>query len=128
MNILKVGKVIYYLLVNEKVITDKVGKQIYPLIADSDTTFPFIVYQRTSVETLTSKDRFTCKEGATVEVAIASDKYDESINIASSVIDVLNNKRGNINGVDVSGISFIGANEEYIEDTFVQKLTFKIEL
>ena len=44
---LQVGKAIYNLLSNDANVTGRVQNKIYPLIADTGTTFPFIVYRRT---------------------------------------------------------------------------------
>ena len=47
---LQVGKAIYNLLSNDANVTGRVQNKIYPLIADTGTTFPFIVYRRTGIE------------------------------------------------------------------------------
>ena len=39
---LQVGKAIYNLLSNDANVTGRVQNKIYPLIADTGTTFPFI--------------------------------------------------------------------------------------
>lgn len=70
--ILEVGKVIYSLLTNDKELNKLINKKVYPLIADADTTFPFIVYKRTSVDPTTSKDVYITKESATIEIVIAT--------------------------------------------------------
>ena len=49
---LQVGKAIYNILSNDAKVIDGVGHKIYPLIADTGTTFPFIVYRRTSIDHL----------------------------------------------------------------------------
>lgn len=126
--ILEVGKVIYSLLANDEKVTNLVHKKIYPLIADSDTTFPFIIYKRNSISILTSKDRLINKEEATIEIAIASDKYNESVNVATAVIKALHNKKGDISNINVKKIELLQADEDYIDDTFIQKLFFKIEI
>ena len=60
---LQVGKAIYNLLSNDANVTGRGTKiKIYPLIADTGTTFPFIVYRRTGIEPSDSKDRFIYKE------------------------------------------------------------------
>lgn len=93
---LQVGKAIYNLLSNDANVTGRVQNKIYPLIADTGTTFPFIVYRRTGIEPSDSKDRFIYKEDTYVEVVIASDKYNESIEIADLVRMPYKVKRGTI--------------------------------
>lgn len=120
---LQIGKAIYNILSNDKNITNRVGKKIYPLIADVDTTFPFIIYKRTGIIPADSKDRFIYSEEVYVEVVIASDKYNESIEIADLVRSTLTTGKYN----EIKDIQITDADEDYIEDTFIQNLTFKIK-
>lgn len=120
---LQIGKVIYHILSNDTGIVDKVENKIYPLVADVDTTFPFIVYRRTKVVPADSKDRFVYSEDIYVEVIVASDKYNEGVEIADLVRDSL--QKGKYN--DIKDIQLSDADEEYKEDTFIQNLTFKIK-
>lgn len=124
---LQVGKAIYNILSNDAKIIDSVEHKIYPLIADTGTTFPFIVYRRTGIEPSDSKDRFIYSENTYVEVVIASDKYNESIEIADLVKDALQGKKGNYSGINIQDIRMTNADEDYIEDTFIQNLTFNIK-
>lgn len=124
---LQVGKAIYNILSNDAKIIDSVEHKIYPLIADTGTTFPFIVYRRTGIEPSDSKDRFIYSENTYVEVVIASDKYNESIEIADLVKDALQGKKGNYSGINIHDIRMTNADEDYIEDTFIQNLTFNIK-
>ena len=120
---LQIGKAIYNILSNDKNITNRVGKKIYPLIADVDTTFPFIIYKRTGIIPADSKDRFIYSEEVYVEVVIACDKYNESIEIADLVRSTLTTGKYN----EIKDIQITDADEDYIEDTFIQNLTFKIK-
>ena len=124
---LQVGKAIYNILSNDAKIIDSVEHKIYPLIADTGTTFPFIVYRRTGIEPSDSKDRFIYSENTYVEVVIASDKYNESIEIADLVKNALQGKKGNYSGINIHDIRMTNADEDYIEDTFIQNLTFNIK-
>lgn len=124
---LQIGKAIYQLLSENTAVTDRVQNKIYPLIADTGTTFPFIIYKRTSVIPSDSKDRFIYNEDTYVDVVIASDKYNESIEIADLVKVALQGKKGNYSNIEVYDIRMTDADEDYIEDTFIQNLTFNIK-
>ena len=112
---LQVGKAIYHILSNDVDVVDRVQNKIYPLVADVDTTFPFIIYKRTGIIPADSKDRFIYSEDVYVDVVIASDKYNESIEIADSVRTAL--LEGTYEGI--KDISLTDADEDYIEDTFI---------
>ena len=76
---------------------------------------------------MASKDKFICSEITTVDVVVASDRYDESIEVAELVKDALIGKNGIYSGIKVVDIDMISADEDYIEDTFIQNLTFNIK-
>lgn len=124
---LQIGKAIYQLLSENTAVTDRVQNKIYPLIADTGTTFPFIIYKRTGIEPSDSKDRFIYNEDTYVDVVIASDKYNENIEIADLVKAALQGKKGNYFNIEVYDIRMTDADEDYIEDTFIQNLTFNIK-
>lgn len=124
---IQIGKAVYQLLSSDTGVTERVENRIYPLIADQGTIYPFIIYKRTGIEPMTSKDRFICSEITTVDVVVASDRYDESIEVAELVKDALIGKNGIYSGIKVVDIDMISADEDYIEDTFIQNLTFNIK-
>lgn len=124
---IQIGKAVYQLLSSDTEVTEKVENRIYPLIADQGTIYPFIIYKRTGIEPITSKDRFICSEVTSVDVIIASDRYDESIEVAELVKDALIGKNGIYSGIKITDIDMISADEDYIEDTFIQNLTFNIK-
>lgn len=124
---IQIGKAVYQLLSSDTEVTEKVENRIYPLIADQGTIYPFIIYKRTGIEPITSKDRFICSEITSVDVVVASDRYDESIEVAELVKDALIGKNGIYSGIKVVDIDMISADEDYIEDTFIQNLTFNIK-
>ena len=116
---LQIGKAIYSILSSNTSIVSKVQKKIYPLVADAEVTFPFIVYKRTGIEPATTKDRFIYNEDVYVDIAIASDKYNETIEIADMVRNALQNKKGNYSGINIQDISLNDADEDYTQDTFI---------
>ena len=124
---IQIGKAVYQILSNDTKVKEKVKSKIYPLVANQGTTFPFIIYKRTGIEPVTSKDRFICSELTTVDVTVASDRYDESIELAELVKDTLSGKNGIYSGINIIDINMISADEDYIEDTFIQTLTFNIK-
>lgn len=123
---LQIGKAIYHLLSKDSRIKEKVGSKIYPLIVEESTTFPFIIYKRTNISPNYTKGSYSVNESVTVDVVIASKDYIDTIELADYVRDALEGRRGNFAGVEINDIRMISADEEYIEDTFIQNLTFDI--
>ena len=124
---LQIGKAVYNILSNSKDVVAKVNNKIYPLVAENETTFPFIIYKRTGIEQISSKDKFVFSEDVQVTIMIASDKYNESIELADLVKTALINKK-NFKETDIQEISLYDADEDYIQDTFIQNLIFNIRI
>ena len=94
-------------------------KNVYPLVVDKNVKFPFVVYRRTGMKAANTKDRYSFSETATVEIIVASDKYEESIDVASVVLYRLEHTRGEYDDIIISEIELIDAEEDFIEDTYV---------
>ena len=122
MDSLNIGKAIYTILQT----SIDIDKKIYPLIADEGTTFPFIIYKRTGLTPESTKDN--TNENVSVEINIASSNYSESIDLAIKARKALEHKKGTYSDIAIEDIVIDDATEDYIEDTFIQTLTFKIEL
>ena len=103
-------------------------EKVYPLVADEGTTFPFVVYRRRGLTPSSTKDRYNYKESAIVEIIVASNSYPESINLAEQIKDKMEHTRGIFNGVNVGEITLMNADEDYLEDTFIQIMNFNIEI
>ncbi|WP_019539802.1 DUF3168 domain-containing protein [Proteiniphilum acetatigenes] len=58
---IQIGKTIYNLLSSDTDVTDVVDDKIYPLVADINTTFPFIVYRKNSYNPDYTKDGISRK-------------------------------------------------------------------
>ena len=124
---LNIGKVIKDILYQDETLNNLVKNQVFPLIAEENTTFPFIVYRRNSIRKASTKD-YVNDEIASVDVVVASDKYSQSVEIAERVRFVL--ERGEYEGENfsVDNITLSNASEQYMPNTYIQTLTFEIEI
>lgn len=119
---LRVGKTINYLLTNSEVNTLIEGR-IFPIIADQGTKYPFITYRRTGCSNEDSKDRIY-EDNTTVELVIASASYTESMDIAQKCREALERKRYD----KVKDIRLVDASEDFVDEAFIQNLSFSIKL
>lgn len=118
---IKATKHIYRLLSENETIIKKTKSRIYPLVAEDDDKYPFIIYSREGHEA--NRVKFgIASQSLRIEVNVVSADYNESIDIACTVIDVLNDKVLD----ETYNISFIGSSEQY-NNAYVQTLIFKIE-
>lgn len=115
---IKIGQTINNILSNDANVTQIVGNKIYPMVADTGTTFPFIVYKKSSYTPIYTKDGISNKS-ATVEIIIAAEDYETSVNLADIVFIAISAKDRKFR--------LVSNTEDYIEDTFIQNLIFNIE-
>ena len=116
----KIGKELTSILLNDDTVSADVGNKVFPLVANAGTTFPFIVYRRSSYRPNNNKDYED--EIVSVELAILSEKYEQSVNIANHVADALNGKQTDL----IETIKITNIFEDYQEDTYIQKLNIDI--
>lgn len=123
MRSLEVGKEIYSILSKNKSLTDKVGNKIYPIIVEKDTNYPFIVYKRSNVIPDYTKD-YHFKDDVIVDIICVSNHYVESVEIATLVRESLEDKKYG----DIVSIRLEGADEDFIDDAYIQTLTFNLTI
>ena len=128
LNSILVGKAIINILQADAEVKKLLDEKIFPLVADENTTFPFMVYRRNGLDVEGNKDSFVDEQNVKMEFAVASDSYGSSLNIAIKVTDALVGKRGAFLGINISRIELSDATEDYIDDAYVQNLVFKIKI
>lgn len=117
-NTLRIGEAIYAIL--------KDFKNVYPLVADEGTTFPFMIYRRSSGYSQSSKDGIYSVV-SNIDIMIAAQSYEESVELADKVLQKLETTKGIVAGFDIWKIRMIDSNESYIENSFIQELKFAVE-
>lgn len=123
MDSLRIGKEIYSLLNGCDELTKLVGNKIYPIIVEKETSYPFIVYKRTTIIPDYTKD-FHFKDSVLLDIICVSDDYSESIDIASIVRELLEDKRFNSMGIE--SIKVESADEDFIDNAYIQTISFNI--
>lgn len=124
---LSIGVHVYEKLSGCAELVELVADKIYPISTKTSTTFPFVVYKRNSLTPEETKDRYNTGDVVTVEIVIASDNYLNSVTIAEVVRKSLESKRGKYGNFDVIDAWLSSADEDFIEDTFIQRLVFSFK-
>lgn len=117
---IRATKHIYRLLSGNEYIKNKTQSRIYPLVAEDDDKYPFIIYSRIQHEVNRVKFGIS-SQLLRIEVNVVSASYDDSMDIALAVIDILD---GQV--IDDVNIIFVSSNEQY-NNAYIQTLIFKIE-
>lgn len=104
-----------------------VSNKVYPLIASLNTTFPYIVFQRTSTP-YDSKDN-VYQDSINIEIIAVSDNYDKSLELAELIRNELEGKRNiTIEEFRISSIKLVDSSESYSNDAYLQSLTFNFRI
>lgn len=122
MSSLSIGKNIIKLLSADKNLKNIVNDRIFPVIADEGTVFPFIVYRRNGIDIMANKDYNT--ESPIIMIQIAATNYSQSVLIAEYVRKALEHK----NDETIDDIIVQDGVEDWLDDTFIQNITFLIKL
>jgi hypothetical protein len=120
MSALSVTKHIYNILIQNEDIKSMVGNNIFPLVAEDNATFPFVIIKRNTV-TPNYHKMGVAQDLSTVTIAIVTTAYAQSIEISEKVRSLLENYVGGV----FQRIRLQDVNEAYIDDAYVQELNFE---
>ena len=124
---LSIGAHVYKKLCDSTELTELVSDKIYAISTKTETSFPFVIYRHGSLTPEYTKDRYGTGDTISVEVVVASDNYLNSVTIAEEVRKSLENRRGSYDDFDVIDAKLLSADEDFIEDTFIQRLVFSFK-
>ena len=116
---ISVIKHIFRILSSDKTLNEMVGTKIFPIVADDDVKFPYIILERTSITPFTYKGGVGYDK-ATFQIKIADSDYINTINIAEKVRELLELKTSSY----FKRIEFSSCNEDFLNDTYRQTLQF----
>lgn len=115
---IRIGEAIYSIL--------KPFKRVYPLVADEGTNFPFVVYGRNSGYSQSDKDGIYSAI-ANVNVKVAAQEYDESVELADKIVNEMEKTVGDVQGFNIWQIRMIDSNEVFYDNAFIQEMQFQVE-
>lgn len=122
------SKVIYKILSEDETLGKLVGSRIYPLVAQNTTKFPFIVYSREGISGETCKDGII-EETINFTIVVVHSEYLKGLDIAQTVRDLFEFKRLKFSGIGaLTSCLCTSVQEEFSEDSFVQRLSFEAKL
>ena len=97
--------------------------KIFPLIANADTTFPFIVFQRSNLMPIYTKDILT-ENQITMVIIVVSNDYIQSLDLANAVRHALEGNIYRDNDIVISAMKMESITEETLEDAYIQRMVF----
>ncbi len=127
MSTLKIGSIIYSAITTNSALNTSLSNKVYPLCAPADTTFPFVVYNRTNVYSKDHTKDGWLTDDCSFQITVVSDKYDETVDIADSIRDLFENCIMSYSYLTINNIHLTSSNEMYNDDEYIQNLYFECE-
>lgn len=126
-NSILIGKLIYSVLSQSSDVSTSVGQRIFPIVAPSDTDYPFIVYTRSNAYPQNGTKDGWDGDSISFQVTVATSTYFEGAELANKVRDLFENCV--ISGTDltIENIRMTSCTELFNEDTYIQNLYFECE-
>lgn len=119
-----IGKKLYKILTESTELKKYVNDKIYPLVADNDVTYPFVIYYRTSIKNIINKDG-VIEDAVSFTVIVVSNSYIESLEIADIIRRILEKKKLKDN---IFNCTLEDVDEDYRENAFIQQLYFSCNI
>ena len=125
-NSLEIGKYINNILANNEDIKALKAK-VYPLIADNDAKFPFLIYKRVGLTSQICKDG-TFQDDVTIEIKVVTDKYSVGVQLVKIVRSLLQRPYMQYEDFEINDVTINFASEDFLDNAFIQtmQLTLKI--
>ena len=127
MTTIQIGKVINALLNADRALSEMIGSRVFPIVSKEGTQYPFVVYRRNSVTPTYCKDGLA-SETASVDIVIASNTYTNSIEVADRVRAAIDKRACVFQDTTVSNIEMTTAEEDFVDDTYIQTLNFNFTI
>lgn len=115
------------LLVSKIKSADNRIKRVVPLVAEANTQFPYVVYERASSEQATTKDLQSCIANADVIVKVYSDDYDESLSVCQKIVDAVADIRLYADGISIISSVVADGGEAWVSDAYCQQFTLSLK-
>ena len=120
-NSILIGKYIYQFLSESKELQDILKGNIYPLIADEEINYPFVVYSRQSIIPQYLKDG-NFQDNVNIVIHIVSDDYVQSLEIANIIRNIFELRSYKDDKIAIKQFIISDVTESFEEDAYIQTL------
>lgn len=126
---LNIGSFIYDKINADKQLTEKLGisNNIFPIVAEDGTNYPFITYRRTGLTSNSSKDGYY-EDIVRVEIKAICATYIQSVQVINRIRELFECQHIEYENMTIEDTSIENASENYEYNAFTQtiNLVFKI--
>ena len=116
-----------FLLDNKELMKLVSPTSIFPIVAQANTKYPYIVMQRTGIRASYSKAGIT-EDNVTLEIIAISNDYSQSIDIAQLIRETIDGKRYRSDEIEIDDIEVESITEEFVDNAYLQRLVFSMKI
>lgn len=116
-----------FLLDNKELMKVVKPTSIFPIVANANTKYPYIVMQRTGIRASYSKAGIT-EDNVTLEIIAISNDYSQSIDIAQLIRETIDGKRYRSDEIEIDDIEVESITEEFVDNAYLQRLVFSMKI
>lgn len=125
---LKSTQYIHNKLINTTNVVNLINENnIFLLIAEPDTKYPYVVITRTRVTSRDENKDFNTDEIG-VNIKVWSDKYDEAVNIADAIRFAIEGKEIDTDTETMDSIVLSSSSESWTGEAYLQSMDFTAEI
>lgn len=124
-NSLLIGKQIYKILSENENVKKYVGTKVFPIVVESGTKYPFIVFTKTGITTDYTKDGIK-SDTVTIDIHCVCTTYLASCELANEVRNALDFHWFKTDDLTIKQTHLQNVAEAYQDDAYVQTLTFQM--
>lgn len=119
MTALSLNKQIYAILSQDSGITS-MCQSIYPVVAEEDVKFPFILYRRETIQPYDCKG-YTVGDRCNFSIVAVSDKYAVTVELAERIRQLFEKRRDGY----FTECNLTGCSEDFVNEAYTQQLDFQ---
>lgn len=118
---------IYQALTSHAGIAKAVGKKVFPIATKSEVKFPFIVYEKESVDPIRDKMGVNAVN-MDYSIYVLAESYSEAENIAEMVANRLDHYKARYDSFEVIAANVTDVPESYVNQTYIQQVRIKFTI
>lgn len=124
---LNIGSFIYDTIKADTQLTDKLDNNIFPIVAEDGTQYPFVTYKRTGLSSNNCKDGYY-EDIVRVEIKAICATYIQSIEVINRIRQLFEKQHFDYEDMEIEDVTIENASENYEYNAFTQtiNLVFKI--
>ena len=128
-NSILIGKLIYERLSSSPELKKYIANKIFPLIAEQETTFPYVAFSKDSITPSYTKGG-NFEDTVSVQIIVASTDYLESLNIANIVRKIFECRLYSCDELQITESRLSSVSEAYDDNAnaFIQRLIFNFKI